>query len=278
MRTLIEILKLSSDFLAGKGIPNSKIEAQDLIADALGISRMQVYLEHDRPLDKEELDRLRSRLARRAEGEPGAYIHGFKEFHDCKIKVNPSVLIPRQETEILVEKIIKTLENEPLEGKTLWDVCCGSGYIGIAIKKKLPQLTVISSDLSTEALALAKENGLLNGVEIEFLQGDLLAPFKGRKVDYFVCNPPYVTESEWMELEREVRDFEPRMALVGGANGLEFYERLSTSVFDYLNPKGKLWLEMGTGQGEAILRLFKGKGRVERDWAGHDRFFSLENE
>lgn len=278
MRTLIEILKLSSDFLASKGIANPKREAQDLIADGLGISRMQLYLEHDRPLVQEEIDLLRKRLARRAEGEPGAYIHGVVDFHNCKIKVTPAVLIPRQETGILIEKIIQTLQKEPLEGKTLWDVCCGSGYIGIALKKQFPQLKVVLSDISPEALAVAKENSLLNDADVEFLQGDFLNAFEGRKTDYLVTNPPYISEGEWKELDREVRDFEPKLALIGGTSGLEFYERLSSSYRNYLNPHGKLWLEMGTGQGESILGLFKGKGRVERDWAGHDRFFSLENE
>lgn len=278
MRTLIDILKLSSDFLASKGIPNAKIEAQDLIADALGISRMQVYLDHERPLQNEELDLLRRRLARRAEGEPGAYIHGNVEFHGCTLKVSPQVLIPRQETALLVDKIITTLENVDLNGKVLWDLCCGSGCIGISLKKRFPQLTVVLSDLSPEALKIARENSVQNNVSVEFLQGDLLAPFSGKKADFIISNPPYISESDWTGLDREVRDFEPRMALVGGNSGLEFYERLSAAVFGYLNPHARLWLEMGTGQGESILTLFKGKGKVERDWAGHDRFFSLENE
>jgi len=280
MRSLLDVLNLSAEFLKQKGVQNSRREAQDLIGDALGIGRMQLYMEYDRPLTEPELEMLRSRLSRRAKGEPNAYIHGQVKFLDCVLKVNKDVLIPRQETEILTDKVIKRLENENLEGKSLWDLCCGSGCMGIAIKKRIPQLEVVLSDIRSNALSIAKENAISNEVEVSFLEGDLLAPFASKKTDYLVCNPPYVARYEWTGLDAEVRDYEPIQALVSGETGLEIYERLAKELPDYLKPGGKAWLELGAGQGEAVKRLFQGSPWIncgfEPDWAGKDRFFYLE--
>ncbi len=280
MRSLLEVLNLSADYLKDKGIQNSRREAQDLIGDALGIGRMQLYMEYDRPLTEPELEMLRGRLARRAKGEPNAYIHGQVKFLDCVLKVSPDVLIPRQETEILTDIVIKSLEKEDLEGKILWDVCCGSGCMGIAIKKKFPKLLVVLSDISSKALSIARENATHNGVEVSFLEGDLLAPFAGKKTHYLVSNPPYVARRELAKLDVEVRDYEPIQALVSGETGLEIYERFAKELPAYLNPGGKAWFELGAGQGEAAKRLFQGSpwksSKSETDWAGKDRFFFLE--
>ena len=160
MHTVIEILKLSTEFLKQKGIENSRRQAEDLLGDALGVGRMGLYLEHDRPLTESELNKCREWLKRRGNGEPLQYIAGKVEFFGCSLIVTPEVLIPRQETEILIDKIVQKLSTIDLEGKILWDVCCGSGCIGIALKKKFPKLHVALSDISAEALAVAKKNGL----------------------------------------------------------------------------------------------------------------------
>ncbi len=157
---------------------------------------------------------------------------------------------------------------------TLWDVCTGSGYIGISLKKKHPELTVALSDISPDALALAAENATLNHVDVEILQGDLLAPFKGRKADYFICNPPYISQSEYDNLDSSVRDHEPKLALLGGDRGTEFYERLARELPNYLNPGAKVFFEIGANQADAVKKLFP-QGEVHRDWAGHPRFFTL---
>jgi release factor glutamine methyltransferase len=282
MRTLLEILQLSTHHLEKSGIAHARRQAEELMADALGTSRMQLYLEHDRPLQEDELSLIRESLARRAKGEPNPYIRGLVDFHDCQLKVTPDVLIPRQETGVLVDRIIQELRHQDLTGKRLLDLCCGPGCIGIALKKCFPDLTVILADLCPKALQLARENAERERVAVEFLQGDLLQPFQGRKAHYLVCNPPYLSESEYLQLDREVREFEPRLALVGGATGLEFYEKLAKELPLYLEPGARLWFEMGHAQGAALLHLFgaapwKG-GRVLQDWSGHDRFFSLENE
>lgn len=282
MKSLLDVLKLSTQYLQQRGIQQPRRQAEEIISDALGIKRMELYLQFDRPLVESELELCRSRLARRAKGEPSQYIRGEVEFLNCSIKVTPDVLIPRQETEILTDKIIQELKKENIEGKTLWDVCCGSGYIGIAIKKHLPGLQVSLSDISEPALQLARENAARNHVEVKCFEGDLLAPFAGKKTDYFVCNPPYISEQEFDTLDVEVRNYEPRIALISGQTGLEFYQRLSRELPPHLEPHGKAWFEIGKGQGNAIKEIFSTppwkRSRVEQDWAGHDRFFFLEIE
>lgn len=282
MKTLLEVVTLATDYLKQKGIGHSRRQAEDLVADALKLQRLQLYTEFDRPLTEKELDLCRQWLQRRGKGEPLPYIHGEIDFYHCHFKITPAVLIPRQETEILIDKITKSLENESLENKELWDICCGSGCIGISLGKKFPQLKVELSDISTDALALAKINSDLNEVSALFYQGDLLQPFAGRKADLIVCNPPYVAEKEYPLLDKEVREYEPRSALVSGPTGLEFYQKLSFELPAYLNKGARVWMEIGTGQGPAVLDLFNHpqwkKRIVEPDWAGHDRFFFLEIE
>jgi release factor glutamine methyltransferase len=282
MKTLIEVLKLSSDFLQQKGISNPRRQAEDLISDALSLSRIELYTHFERPCTEDELSICRNRLARRAKGEPLQYIHGETEFFNCSIKVTPAVLIPRQETELLVEKIVKTLELEDLKGKVLWDICTGSGCIGIALKNRFPDLKVILSDISPEAIEVAKENQRNNEVAVECRLGDLFAPFVGEKADFIVANPPYIAEAEYAGLDIEVKNYEPKSALVSGPTGLEFYERFASELPQFLNPSAKAWFETGHAQGEALLALFSGKPwksvRAEKDWAGYDRFFSLEIE
>lgn len=282
MKTVVEILKLSTEFLQKQGFESPRRAAEDVIADALGFTRMRLYLEHDRPLNEEELELIRARLKRRAQGEPAAYISGQVEFYGCVIGVTKAVLIPRQETEILADKMAQVLRFLPLKGKRFLDLCCGSGCLGIAMKKKFPDLEVLLSDLSHEALEVAKANALKNDVHVEFLEGDLLEPLKSGKVDFIVCNPPYISEEEYAALSPEVRNFEPKSALVGGQDGMHFYRRLKEALPLHLYLAGKVWLEIGAGQGMDVLKLFSGpiwkSVRLEKDWAGHDRFISLEIE
>lgn len=282
MKTILDIINLSAEYLQTRGIEQPKRQAEEVIADTLGLKRMQLYLEYDRPLIEQELDLCRKNLARRGGGEPAAYIRGFVEFYHCKIGVSSAVLIPRPETEILVDKIVKKLEQQELEGKILWDICCGSGCMGIALKKQFPQLQVVCSDLSKDALEIASQNASHNQIEIKFVQGDLFKPFQGQKADIVVCNPPYISERDYLTLDREVRDFEPKLALIGGPDGLQFYRRLAQDLPSYLNRGGKVWLEIGWEQGQHVSNLFKSSlwkaCLLEKDWAGHDRFISLEIE
>jgi release factor glutamine methyltransferase len=282
MRTVLEVLKLSTDYLQQRNIENSRRQAEELLGEALGLGRMGLYLEYARPLNEVELTKCREWLKRRGQREPLQYIAGALDFFDCRIEVNRNVLIPRQETEILVDKISKELSQISLEGKVLWDICCGSGCIGIALKKKFPELRVCLSDLSEKALAVAKENAKKNNVEVEFFQGDLLQPLQNQCADFVVCNPPYISENDYEKLEIEVKGFEPVSALVSGASGLEFYVRLANDLPSHLHPKAKVWFEIGDGQGEGIRKIFNAPCwthcRYELDWSGRERFFSLEIE
>lgn len=281
MLTLLEIVKKSAQYLDQKGVANPRRQAEDLISDAMGFKRIDLYVDFERPLTEPEIVKCRAAIERRGKREPTQYIAGFVEFLGCKICVTPDVLIPRQETEILADKIIKTL-SETEGHKVFWDVCCGSGCIGIAIKKRFPDLEVVLSDVSEKALAVAKQNAQLNEVEVTFLQGDLLTPFSGKKADFFVCNPPYIAENEYSSLDPEVKQFEPKLALVSGPSGLEFYQRLSKELRAHLNPGAKAWFEIGYQQGEALKSLFLPpiwvKGEVQKDWSGKERFFLLEIE
>lgn len=274
MITLLEIIKRSEEYLASRGIARPRREAEEVIADALELKRLDLYLQFDRPVSEKELPALRLAIQRRGAGEPIAYISGKVSFAGISVKVTPAVVIPRPETEILVETIALTLLKHSLEKKVLWDMCCGSGCIGLALKARFPQLEVVLSDLSSEALAVAQENGAGSA---NIKQGNLFDPFAGMKCDFFVCNPPYVTESEYLQLTPEVRH-EPKIALVSGPTGLEFYTQIAKELKHYLNPGGLAWLEIGSGQGVAVQQLFHAEGwqcHYESDWSGHDRFLYL---
>lgn len=278
MKTLGEILKLSSEFLQKRGIEKPRRQVEELLSYVLKLPRIELYMQFDRPLVEKELEQLREAVKRRAEGEPWQYIAGEVEFLGCRIQVNKKVLIPRQETEILADKIVKELPAHPVE---IWDLCTGSGCIGIALKKKRPDCKVVLSDISPDALALARENALQNGVEVEFVQGDLLQPFQGKKADLIVCNPPYIAEKDYLGLDREVREWEPKTALVGGPSGFEFYQRMASVLPHYLNPRGKVYFEIGRGMGEEVKNLFTSSvwknPRVDPDWSSQDRYLILES-
>lgn len=282
MKSILEVINLSACYLEEGGIKRPRRAAEELIADVLGKKRVDLYLDHEIPLQEEQLQSIREAMVRRKKGEPAAYITGQVHFAGALINTTPAVLIPRPETEILVERISKTLENRYFEGKTLWDMCCGSGCIGIALKRRFPSLNVVLADISPAALEVAAQNAECNDVEVIFQKSDLFAAFSGQVCDYFVCNPPYVSLGQFGSLSHEVRDYEPREALVAGPSGLEFYEKIAAALPSHLKPSGSGWLEIGSGQGEAVKKIFENAGwchcRYEPDWAGHDRFFFLEKE
>lgn len=271
MKTIGEILKLSQEFLGDRKIDRPRRTAEEIIAHVLHLKKMDLYIQFDKPIVEKELALIRELLKRCSKGEPLDYALGVVDFFGCRIKIDQRVLIPRPETEILVERVAKLAPKG-----VLWDVCTGSGCIGIALKKACPELQVTLSDISGEALALAAENAKLNGVEVSILQGDLLSPFKGEKADFVICNPPYISEDEYTKLDPSVRDYEPKLALVGGAGGAEFYERLKRDLPAHLNPGAQVFFEIGAGQGEALKRLFP-EGELHADWAGLPRFFTVRS-
>ncbi len=270
MKTIGEVISLSSRYLEEKGMDRSRRTTEELLSHVLKLKKMDLYLQHDKPIVESELESLRQLLKRCGKGEPLAYLLGEVEFLGCRIRVDRRVLIPRPETEILAEMIAKRAQKG-----VLWDICTGSGCLGIALKRACPDLQVTLSDLSPEALALAAENAQLNGVDVAFAEGDLFAPFKGKKADFLVCNPPYISQNEYFTLDAAVRDYEPQLALVGGERGTEFYERLAREWEAFAD---HLFLEIGAGQGERVKQIFGGKGEIHKDWAGHSRFFFLEKQ
>ena len=206
MKLVGEILTSSTAFLAERKIDRPRRSAEELLAAVLGLKRIDLYMQYDRPLIESELEAMRGHLRRRSKGEPLEYILGQVDFYRCNIAISPDVLIPRPETEILVDLIVKEIKGA---GGVLWDLCTGSGCVGLAIKKACPGLAVVLSDICPKALAVARANAEANGLEVECFQGDLLQPFEGQKASFVVCNPPYVADEQMPLLDQSVKGFEP---------------------------------------------------------------------
>ena len=282
MKLLSEVLNLSIQYLKDRNVEAPRLTAETLLSHVLGIKRMDLYLDFERPLEEEELVSFRPFLKRAGLGEPIEYILGSLDFFDLEVIVSPGVLIPRQETEILVAFVAEVLGKEDLQGKALWDVCSGSGCIGLSLKKKFPHLSVFLSDQSSDALAICRRSMEKQDLDVTLCEGDFLKPLEGRKTDFFVCNPPYISEQEYQNLSPSVRDFEPKMALVGGKTGLEFYRRLAEELPSVLNPGARVFLGIGYRQGRDVIEIFSSscwvKKELKQDWSGNDRFFFLEIE
>ena len=276
MKTLGEVLRLSVQYLQDRNIPTPRRNVESLLGEILSCKRMDLYMRFDQPLIESELEFLRSGLKRLVSGEPLDYILGSVDFFGVKLQVDKRVLIPRVETEFLVEKIATIAA----EGAHVWDVCTGSGCIGIALKKKRPDLHVVLIDISSEALALARVNAEKNLVNVEIVQSDLLSALVGRKCDIICSNPPYIAESEYATLDDSVRLYEPKLALIGGQTGLEFYQRFAKCIESFLKPRGKAIFEIGFSQAEEVRKIFsileRARFEVIKDLSGKDRFFFLE--
>lgn len=279
MKTIGQLLALCTEYLKTKNSCFGRLEVEQLVSHCLGMKRFDLYLNFDKPLEENELLLVRQRLARLAKNEPLQYIEGSVSFYGCTFHVNKHVLIPRPETELLVDLIVTFLKKRDLTNTSLWDVCTGSGCIGIAIKKALPELQVTLSDISLEALEVAKKNSFENSAPVHFLHGDLLTPFYGKKADFIVSNPPYISDEEYGSLENHVKNFEPKGALVGGKTGLEYYERLAVGIKKQMKPGGHVWFELGAGQRPAVEKFVREEGYSDiqsiQDFSGHDRFLSF---
>ena len=282
MRSLGEVLQVATKFLKQKEIVQARRSAEDLLAFVLKKSRLDLYLQFDLPLEEKELEHFRSLVKRLSLKEPIEYILGRVEFYNCLFSLNPFVLIPRPETEILLDLICREISQEEKKPQVAWDICTGSGCLGIGLKKRFPFINVTLSDLCPDALHVASLNAKQNQVEVEVLLGDLLKSFVGKKADLVICNPPYVSLSEYETLDLSVKGFEPKQALVAEENGLVFYRLLSQQLPLFLNKGAKVYLEIGTTQGQKIKELFGFSSWtrvfVEKDLSGHDRFFFLEFE
>ncbi len=256
--TILALIRWADERFKKEGLATPRLDAEVLLAETLGMDRVGLYIHFDQPLKPDELARFKKFILRRLRREPIAYILGKREFWSLPFKVTPDVLIPRPETEILVSEALKTLAH--LEGKALHilEIGTGSGAISIALAKGLPMARVVATDLSAKALSVAEENALQNGVreQIHFLQGDLFQPLqKGEKFELVIANPPYIPREQFPSLMPEVRDFEPRIALDGGVNGLDFFRRALPLVRKFLHSAGWFLAEMGAGQDQEILKI-----------------------
>jgi release factor glutamine methyltransferase len=244
-----------------------------LVAHALGVKRIALFLDPDRPLNELELGKIRALVERRRAKEPIAYILGEREFFSRTFEVDQSVLIPRPDTETLIEQARDFLKDAP-EGRVL-DVCTGSGAIAVTLALESKR-ALVATDLSGAALAVARKNAARHGVAIDFYEGDLFAPVPAEKFACVTINPPYIPRGDIAGLDADVRDHEPRMALEGGADGLDFYRRIAHDVEPYLTEGGALFVEIGIGQAAAVSELFAGfpDVRVTRDLNGIERVVS----
>jgi release factor glutamine methyltransferase len=284
MKTLLEVLRASQRYLCDRQVPEPRREAEQLLMRVLEKSRLDLYCAADVPLEETELQKLRVALERRGRREPLAYILGEVEFSGLVLKVDSRVLIPRFETELLVEHVIRAAQALGPRGdgmpRRLLDLCTGSGCIALAIKKALPNWEVCASDLSTDALSVARANGQRLGLDVQWRQGNLAEPWLGEApFDLLVSNPPYVSESWRDRLEPEVGQ-EPELALFAGDEGMDVLEKLAVMTPRLVGRGGQIWLEIGFDQGEKITKTFAslGSGTLLQDLEMRDRFFRLEVE
>lgn len=273
--TIGVILSKTLPYLASKGIPNPRLEADLMLAAVLNLTRVAIYSQWDRPLEPGEVQRYRELIVKRVQGWPMAYLVGKKSFLSWEFNVNPAVLIPRPETELLVEAVYERVKDySHVRGM---DVGTGSGVIAIALAKMLPVSTWLGVDISAAALEVARINAVDLGVadRVSFIQGDLVGPNVAASSlwDVIVSNPPYIPGNQIETLQREVRR-EPLLALDGGVDGLEIYRRLVPLAVSALKPGGWLAVEHGYDQKEVLLQMFQNEGlkcETLQDLAGIDR-------
>ena len=265
-----------------------KIDAQELYCFLTGIDKVNLFLKAEEEVDPETEEKYMELIKKRAARIPLQHITGVQEFMGYTFKVNPHVLIPRQDTETLVSEAAKTVQNTPreklsffekLKGRKEWeilDLCCGSGAVGISLAKICGNVKVTASDISEDAIDTASENARELRAKVKFIRVNMFNPLKGRKFDMIVSNPPYIKTNMISILQEEVKDHEPLTALDGGRDGLDFYRTIVDNAADYLKAGGFLLMEIGYDQGEDLRKMLKDSGKyspaeVIKDLPGRDR-------
>ena len=261
--TVLEVIQRSTEFLARKGVDSPRLQAELLLAHQLNLPRMKLYLNFERALAPAETDAFRELVKRRGQREPLQHIIGSVSFCGLEIAVNRSVLVPRPETELLAEQgwtFLSQLSTAAAQPPTALDFGTGSGCLAIALAAHCPAVHVVAIEISAEALALARQNAVRHGVaaRIQFLEGDGFAALPDvARFDLIISNPPYIPTSELDALQPEVRDYDPRVALDGGTDGLDHYRRLAAEAAQFLKPGGKIMLEFGDGQAEPARAIYE---------------------
>ena len=276
--TVLEAIQKSADFLAQKGVESPRLQIELLLAHLLKMPRMKLYLNFERALTPTEVDALREMVKRRGQREPLQHIIGSTSFCGLGIAVNRHTLVPRPETELLAEFGWKFLSTFNFQLSTVLDFGTGSGCIAIALAVKCPNAKIVATDTSADALALARQNAARHGIteRIQFLQSDGFAALSSdTRFDLIISTPTDIPSAEIATLQPEVRDFDPRAALDGGADGLDFYRLVASHAAAFLKTGGKVMLEFGDGQVDAIRKIFENEKwiveSVEQDYSHRPR-------
>jgi len=287
--TIQKLLNWISEYLANKGIDSPRLSAELLLSGVLELKRIELYTQFDKLVTKQQLDKLHDLVRRAGQNEPVAYLIGKTEFYSLELNITADCMIPRPETELLVQRAIEFLRTRPVP-VLVCDLCTGSGCIAVAIAKNFPDARLIATDISDAALNVAAGNVEKHQLKnrIKLLHGDLfdpimpqldvdkLVPDSERGFDLIVCNPPYVSAAEYEKLDKNVKDYEPKSALFAGADGLDVYRRICEKAEQFLKPYGALMLEIGFAQGQAVRELLEKTGafaeiKIEKDYHDNDR-------
>lgn len=282
--TIKKLLDWMTGHFTDKKIDSPRLTAELLLSSVLQMQRIALYMNFDKEVEKSNLDKLRALVKRCLDNEPVQYLTGGTEFYSLSLKVSPACLIPRPETELLVERAIEFLRTRT-ENQNVCDLCTGSGCIAVAIAKNFPNCKVIATDISDEALKIAAENIAKYNLDerIHLLQGDLFKPIIDeldvKEFDVIACNPPYISHPELETLEPKVKNHEPRLALDGGPDGMDIYRRIAAEVDRHLKKDGLLLLEIGYLQGNAVKKLLEDTQiftniKIEKDLSANDRIVS----
>lgn len=277
VRTVMEVIRASGDYLRGKGVERGRLDAEHLLAHVVGVGRLQLYLHFDRPVTRDELGRFRPLLRRRGAREPLQYVLGSAPFRTLRLHVDRRVAVPRPETEYLIDVLSRLAGGDRVFESAL-DVGTGSGAIALALAAERLARSVTATDISPAALAVAARNAAGAGLaEIDFRAGPLLAPVGGLSFDLVLSNPPYLTHSEWRSAEPEVREWEPRAAMAAGADGLDVIRGLVAGLDDVLRPGGWVGLEVGSSQALTVAGMLEtvpalGSVGVHDDLTGRRRY------
>jgi release factor glutamine methyltransferase len=280
--TIRRVIAWATDDLKKRGMPSPRLDVELLLCAVLHVDRVALIVDADRPLSKGELGAYRERHTRRRAGEPVAYLLGVREFFGRPFRVDKRVLIPRPDTEALIEVALERTRRLSLSARVL-DLCTGSGCVAITLGRERPTTRVIGADISPDALALAAENALrLGAVNVGFARSDLFAAFARapRKFDLITANPPYIADAEIPGLSVDIRKFEPRLALAGGPDGLAVVRRIVAEAKAFLAPGGVLAVEIAAGQSAEVRGLFDAAGftaiGTRKDYGGIERVISGE--
>jgi release factor glutamine methyltransferase len=283
--TVLELLNWTADYLSKKGFEDARLNGERMLGYTLGLSRIELYTNFDRPLVPDELTAFKSFLKRRLTHEPLQYILGETEFYSLSFKVTPNVLIPRPETELLVDKVIECCNQVFAEREEIHvlDVGCGSGCIGVALAQNVRRVVMTAVDISPEALVVAQGNAVVHDAEIRFRQLDAVKPWPTEYLaafDIVVSNPPYVSFPEYQDLQPEIREFEPKVSLLGGNDGLDFYKKFANICPTLLKPQGYAFFEIGERQAASVKNIYADAGftgfSLFDDLAGRNRVIKMQ--